>query len=399
MTKKHSLDSFTVKFYPNEQRSKDNNFKIYARVTVNRRKCEFYTNISIPQHRWDLESNSPKDIAIDDDLYEIQTELRRIRRRFIDKSMNPTAKDIVNAFRGDEDKLSGIQFLHFYNEVIAGMIRLDELSKSTIKHYRGTYKILEEYLRLAKKQSILTEEIDLRLLRSFNEYLVVDYRTNKGESITKNTAGKHHSRLKAILNRAIEDGLIERSPYDKFKIRFEKTERDRLTSDELKLFEELDVKTDMRNQEVLDVFLFTCYTGVRFEDGQALTSKNIIKEGDELAIRFRMTKTNEPITVPLIQKAIVILDRYKRVLANDRLLPNYSNQKFNLYFKEIVRMTNLGRDITHHIGRHTFATTALNNGIPLEVVQKVLGHNSIRTTQIYAKMLPKTIREQMKKME
>lgn len=394
-----SLSSFSVIFYPNLLRSKDSSFKIFCRITIDRKKSEFFTNIEVPKTKWNIANNTPREIHVEDELYEIQSHLRKIRRRFIDQGLYPTAKDVVMVFKGADEKLTGKQFIPYYKDFITKSIQMGELSRSTIKHYNGTLRIFQQFLSKMNLKSLLTDEIDSFMLKEFDEFLILNYRSNQEKKITRNTAGKHHSRLKAILNRALIEGIIFKNPYDNFKIKFEKTDRDRLTVDELKLFENLDFRHDNRSVEILDIFLFTCYTGIRFEDAQNLTQQNVVKDGNDISVTFRMTKTNESLSVPLILKAIAIIKKYEGKYDSKKLLPKYSNQKFNLYFKEIVRLSGLGRDITHHIGRHTFATIALNNGIPLEVVQKVLGHNSIRTTQIYAKMLPKTIREQMRKME
>ncbi len=392
-------DSFSVVFYANLLKSKENSVKIYCRITVNRRKSEFYTNIEIPNSKWNFEKNSPKEIQTEDELYDIQSDLRKIRRRFIDADIHPSAKDIVEVYKGNDERLKGTRVLAYYENYYKSIKKLGELSDSTIKHYRVTFRILEQYLINNRRTDLQFEDLDLNFLKAFNEFLIVDYRTKEGNSIVRNTANKHHSRLKAIINRAIDDGICKYNPYDKFRLKFEKSERDRLTEEELQVFEELNFKNDERSQKILDIFLFTCYTGIRFQDGQDLTFNNVIKDGNDFSIDFKIGKTKEPITIPLIKKAVAIINKYQGKKKSDPVLPQFSNQKFNLYFIEIVRLSELGRHITHHVGRHTFATIALNNGIPLEVVQKILGQGSIRSTQIYAKMLPKTIREQMRKLE
>jgi len=127
----------------------------------------------------------------------------------------------------------------------------------------------------------------------------------------------------------------------------------------------------------------------------------IIGEDGVRFISLKMRKTKDFIQIPLIEDALEIIVRYndhpdREVLGY--VLPRISNQKINTYLKELANLIGIRKTITHHVGRHTFATQALNRGIPVEVVQKLMGHTDIQTTQIYAKLLTSTIVKEMQKM-
>ena len=105
--------------------------------------------------------------------------------------------------------------------------------------------------------------------------------------------------------------------------------------------------------------------------------------------------------IPLISEAQTIIEKYTEHPDREVLnfvLPRISNQKVNAYLKTLSDLVGIKKTITHHVARHTFATQALNRGIPIEVVQKLMGHTDIQTTQIYAKMLTSTIVKEMEKM-
>lgn len=121
-----------------------------------------------------------------------------------------------------------------------------------------------------------------------------------------------------------------------------------------------------------------------------LTPANLIeKSGNKVWIMTNRQKTNEPVRVPLLLKALAIVEKYKchpQALAEGKVLPTLSNQKLNSYLKEIAGMCNITKPLTFHTARHTFATTvSLTNGLPIETVSKLLGHSKLTTTQIYAK--------------
>lgn len=111
-------------------------------------------------------------------------------------------------------------------------------------------------------------------------------------------------------------------------------------------------------------------------------------------------KTNQPVRVPLLPNALEIINRYKdapKAVNEGTLFPNLSNQKLNSYLKEIADFCGIDKKLTFHVARHTFATTVtLTNGVPIETVSKMLGHASIRTTQIYSKVVEKKVSEDMK---
>jgi site-specific recombinase XerD len=144
-------------------------------------------------------------------------------------------------------------------------------------------------------------------------------------------------------------------------------------------------------EKVRDIFLFSVYTGLRFEDAQALTMDRLSKDkAGKTFLTIEQEKTNEPLVLPVLEPAVKIVSKYKsspeRKILN-KVLPKISNQKLNVYLKVIADLASIDKKLTHHVARHTCATTVLlSNDVPIEVVSKWLGHTNIKTTQIYAKI-------------
>lgn len=155
-----------------------------------------------------------------------------------------------------------------------------------------------------------------------------------------------------------------------------------------------------RLQTVQDLFIFSCYTGLAYIDTVSLTSANIIKgiDGESWLVTQRL-KTSTPVKVPLLPKAVEIIEKYRyniRCNAEGSLLPKLTNQKLNSYLKEIADLCGIEKNFTFHLARHTFATTiTLSNGVPIESVSKMLGHTKITTTQVYAKVIERKVGEDM----
>lgn len=146
------------------------------------------------------------------------------------------------------------------------------------------------------------------------------------------------------------------------------------------------------------------YTGLAYADIKKLKrSELIIGIDGKLWIKTLRKKTESSSRIPLLPVAKEILERYEKdpeCTISDKVFPVKSNQKVNAYLKEIATICNIRKNLTFHIARHTFATTiTLNNGVPIETVSKMLGHTSIKTTQIYAKVLDNKISEDMANLE
>jgi site-specific recombinase XerD len=152
---------------------------------------------------------------------------------------------------------------------------------------------------------------------------------------------------------------------------------------------------------VRDIFLFSCYTGLAYADAKKLKRSEIAPGVDgSLWIFTNRQKTDTSSRIPLLPSALAIIEKYK----NNRTcrdfgfaLPDLTNQKMNAYLKEIADCCGITKNLTFNIARHTFATTiTLSNGVPIESVSKMLGHRNLKTTQHYAKVLDKKVRDDMR---
>jgi len=159
-----------------------------------------------------------------------------------------------------------------------------------------------------------------------------------------------------------------------------------------------------RLDEVRDIFIFSCYTGIAYIDlfNLSQSSKQVGIDGEPWVFSSRQ-KTGTSIRIPLLPQAFDIIKKYEThpvVEESGKLLPVISNQKMNAYLKEIAVLCGIEKTLTFHIARHTFATTvALSNDVPIETVSMILGHTSIKTTQIYSKVVETKISNDMKALK
>jgi site-specific recombinase XerD len=278
-----------------------------------------------------------------------------------------------------------ISLIQYFTKHLSEIQIRNEIKNISIAKYKQSINTLIAFIPFKYKvHDITLSQIDYDFVNSYDLYL------REVHELHKNTINKYHSRLRTILLKALAEGHIIKQPYANFKLNSIKTDREYLSQEELNKIIKLDLSHNLSLDKVKDIFIFSVYTGLRFEDAQCLTIENLNNYKEKPFIRFIQQKTNRAIEIPLLRPANEIINKYKnsdeRKVLN-KILPKISNQKVNMYLKIISDLSGINRKISHHIARHTFATTiCLNNNMPLEDVSMLLGHSSIKTTQIYGKI-------------
>ena len=210
---------------------------------------------------------------------------------------------------------------------------------------------------------------------------------------------KHIQRLRKVVTLAYHLEWIDRDPFVKWKMKYDKTTREFLSELELKKLEEK-VFISERLDRVRDLFVFSCYTGISYVDIMSLTTDNLVLyiNGGNW-IETKRQKTKATVKVPLLDQAFRIIKKYEDhpiTAVTGSLIPVITNEKLNVYLKEVANFVGIQKNLTFHMTRHTFATTVtLSNGVPIETVSKLLGHSKIATTQIYARVLEHKISNDM----
>jgi site-specific recombinase XerD len=226
---------------------------------------------------------------------------------------------------------------------------------------------------------------DFKLIQTFNDLNLINI--NKYEDwlrqkeIVQTTIYAYMKRFKIYVTEAVKFGLLEKNPFDGVHYdRGKPKGRKYLTESELKSLK--NVELDSTLDKVRDVFLFMCYTALSYSDVQKFDyERDVFEQKGKKVFRDTRQKTDEEYFIVLIPQAIEILEKY------ECKLPVFANQRMNDYLKVIAKFAKIKKEITTHYARHTSACLALNNGVRIEAVSKMLGHSNIKTTQVYAKLL------------
>ncbi|WP_430812632.1 MULTISPECIES: site-specific integrase [unclassified Carboxylicivirga] len=392
-----------MRFYSNfvlrkSRIGKDGSFPVYLRLLFKGRRVDLSTGMRSTPRSWNEVHQLFTDETVDahslnQRLRKIKTSVIDIYNRFVSLGKDFDVVDIKNEFLGKSDSKGVLEVFDYYLKTIENNIG-HGYAYRTLKHYRVSRKKLAEFIQSQlRKKDIPITAIDYDFLNQFDMHLKTEY------GVHQNTAWNYHKHLKRVMNLAISMEYIQKSPYNQFKTKLEQANRDFLTKDELHRLETKSLEID-RLSIVRDIFIFACYTGLAYSDISKLSPHHIQKRDDgNQWIIINRTKTKSQCSIPLYPNAIDILERYSdypEILLKGRVLPVASNQKLNSYLKELANICNINKNLTMHMARHTFATTVtLSNGVPIETVSKVLGHKSLKITQIYARVLENKISEDM----
>lgn len=229
-------------------------------------------------------------------------------------------------------------------------------------------------------------QIDKEFCLGFIDWLRNSYKTRRGVPVAQKTAYTYSAILRTVLNDAVQEGLIEKNPWKQLapidKIKDPPSRRAYLTIDEVKSL----IATECESEVVKRAFLFACFSGLRISDVRRLVWKDVTTAGENWSVSVVMVKTREPVVVPISHQARKWMgaptESDSCVFAG---LPK--DEKVNAIIKEWVADAGITKRVTFHVARHTCATMLLTLGADIYTVSKILGHTSLRYTQIYAKIV------------
>lgn len=361
-----------------KQLNKQGTALVQVEASLNQRKVYFKTNIYLrPEHRDKRTAqvcNHPQANDLNSMLFEFVLHLQGIELSLWKRGVPATLSLLKDAMK--KNRPVNVTFPVFAKEYVTHSDRRE----STKENLYTTITVLQEF-----RPGLDFKDITYTFLKDFEVYL-----RGKGNGI--NTVAKHLRQLRTLVNEAINQGYIHADayPFRKFKIKQEKGRHEFLTPDELRKLENLEV-SDRKLRHVLDAFLFCCYVGLRFSDFCQLKQSNFIRVNGKKWLHFKSVKTGIELRLPLHLlfegKALTILDRY--CIAEFANLG--SNSEVNKCLAQISEMARIKKHITYHTARHTCATLLIHQGVPITTVQKLLGHTSVKTTEIYSEILSNTI--------
>jgi len=393
--------TFSTIFWLQSSRAINNEALLYARITVNQKRLNVSLKKKITVSIWDpklkkAKGKSAEAKQINQYLTQVNAQLFQIYQDLNFKNQLITAQLIKSNFLGEGENHKTL------NEIIGyhSSKMKTTFAKGTIINYGITENYISKFLEQKRKTSdIYLNQLDYKFLCDFEDFLHNLWPKGHPKALGQNTVIKHIQRLRKLVTLSFHLEWINKDPFIRWKPIFEKTNRQFLSDNELSNLETYDFISE-RLDRVRDLFIFSCYTGIAYVDLMKLTKNNIAIgiDGNQWIITKRQ-KTKTPVKVPILERTKAIIDKYDNhpiTQVTGMLLPSITNEKLNVFLKEVANFCGIKKNLTFHMARHTFATTVtLTNGVPIETVSKLLGHTKISTTQIYARVIERKVSDDM----
>lgn len=378
--------SYNLVFNRRKRLNKKGMALVQVEAYLNRKKIYFSTKIYLKPDQWDAKrkmvKNHPNATVLNRMLYENIAAIEHTELGLWQQG-KPISLDLLKA---TIDKPLGKSFLVFFKEEVANAT----LKESTRRNHLSTLELLQNF-----KKEISFTDLTFEFVSSFDNYL-----QSKGYHL--NTIAKHMKHLKRYINVAINKEYmdIQKYAFRKYKIKSIEGSHTHLTPEELRKFEDLQLTgRHVRLQKTKDAFLFCCYAGLRYSDFIHLTAANIVEFHQEIWIIYKSVKTGIEVRLPLYLlfegKGIRILQRYRDDLNDFFKLKENSN--INKELNVLAGLAKIDKHVSFHTARHTNATLLLYSGVNITTVQKLLGHKSVKTTQVYTNIMDITVVRDLEK--
>lgn len=389
--------TFKILFYLKRNAPKKSGLvPVMCRITVNGKISQFSCKLDVEEKLWNVQSGkmSGKSLASQEAnrmLDKIRVGVTKAYQEISDKDNYVTAEKVRNAFLGmGQNHKTLLAVFRQHNEDYAKQVGKMKSQRSYWKYCTACNHLSEFIKQRYKMSDIALKELTPAFITDFELFLRIE------KNHCTNTIWSYMMPLKRMVYMSINNGWLQRDPFYAYSISPEPTKRGFLTKEEIALL--INGKFKKQSYELIrDLFIFCTFTGLTFIDMYNLTTGNLQTSFDgHLWIKTNRQKTGVESDIRLLDVPLRIIRKYEGMAEGDKLLPVpcYANCKYGL--KVIAKKCGIEKNVTWHMSRHSYATTVcLSNDVPIETLSKMLGHRSIRTTQIYAKITGEKISRDM----
>ena len=378
-------NTFKVMFYINASKAKGGAAPIMGRVTVNGQVAQFSCKVSVPTALWDAKGNRARGKG--DEAQKINHALDKIKARIIElynqireRENFVTAEMVRNAYQGIGTEYETLlRAFDKHNADFAKRVGKDRTADTYQKYCCVRGHVADFIKAYYKRTDMAMKELTEDFIRQYDVYL----RTVVG--LMPSTIWMYTAPLKMLVTRAHCDGHLHRNPFARHHASRTTRERKFLTEAELQTIMNYPID-EPKLAMMRDIFVFDCLTGISFVDTKNLTADNLVQINGGWWISSRRQKTKIPFRVKLMDSALEIIERYAHLRKGGRLFCLRGGDHANRQLKRVLKACGIEKAVSWHGSRHSFACLALDKGMPIESVSKILGHTNITTTQIYAKI-------------
>lgn len=399
-TKTNIRSTFAVLFYIDKSKAKKKNkglCPVTGRITIDTKIARFSTKMNISPEIWDAKTGraigkSKEAISLNRVLERLECEIQKHYDRLVLEDGYVTAEEVKNALNGVGRKATGLlELFKEHNEEFKLRVGVNRV-QVTYEQYLHSYNVLENFLWVRfQMKDIPLNQLTHSFIDAYDFHLRVDKRMNA------NTVLNHTIPLRKMIRRAIIQDIIKRDPFVNYVAEKPLRQRRHLTMDEFQKLLTTPI-TEKHLEPCRDIFLFAAFTGMSYADVCNLSEKHITQDDNGVMwIRIERQKTKSECGIRLLSVPIQIMEKYKYERTDDKIFKLKTLKTIDENLKTIAKKCEIETRLCYHMGRHTYATqVCISQGVPIETLCKMMGHRSVQTTQIYAKITNQKVNEDMK---
>ena len=372
---------------------------IMGRITVNQSKVQFSSKLSCTPSLWNpresrLDGKSNEAVEVNAKIEKLLLAVHSAFDSLVERKKPFDAESVKVLYQGSMDaQMTLLAFLDRHMEGLRARIGID-VAPTTLSTYVYTHRSLGIFIKKKfKMKDIAFGQLNEQFIREYQDFVL-----SGGYSM--DTVRHYLAILKKMCKIAFKEGISEKFHFAHYKLPKQKeTTPKALSRESFEKIRDLEIpKNYPSTRFTRDLFLFACYTGTSYADVVRITRENLFTDEEgSLWLKYRRKKTDYQARVKLLPEAIALIEKYKDE-NRDTLFPMQSADMVKANMKGLRIMADIKEPMTYHSGRHSFASLiTLEEGVPIETISRMLGHSNIQTTQIYARVTPKKLFEDMDK--
>jgi site-specific recombinase XerD len=391
--------TFNILFYLNtSKRKKSGLCPAICRITVDGDIAQFSMKADANPKNWDVQNGrvkgkSREQVELNRKIEQTEQTIRNIYARIVDTTGYVTAVQIKNELTGVVAKAETLlKLFKEHNEEYEKRVGIDRKRCSYVV-YKNSYNHLSQFIKSKfGLDDYPLQRLDMSFINSYDLYLRVDAR------LKSNSMVPHIIILKKLITRAIRQGTVLRDPFTEYVPDKPEWKYQHLSGEELERI----ISTHIEPKNVCfirDMFLFSCFTGLAYSDMCNLSENHLRKTSDgKIRIDIPRQKTGVESNIILLNIPSKIIEKYQPERKSEKLFNMPVGCVISYNMRKIEKLCDI-KHLHFHMARHTFATqVCLTNGVPMETISKMMGHSTIRSTQIYAEITGQKIGKDMKKL-
>ncbi len=374
---------------------------IMGRITINNSMAQFSSKLSCTPKLWNpresrLDGKSREAVEINQKIEKLLLGVHSAFDSLVERKKSFDAESVKNLYQGSiNSQITLLARLEMYMDELRSRVGID-CAPTTLSSYVYTHRSLGKFIKKKfRTKDIAFGQLNEQFIREYQDFVLGEL------GYAMQTVRHYLAILKKICKIAFKEGVSEKFHFAYYKLPKQKeTTPKALSRESFEKIRDLVIPKNCPSTSFTrDLFLFACYTGTAYADVSRITKENLFTDEEgNLWLKYRRKKTDYRARVKLLPEAIVLIEKYKDD-NRDTLFPFQSAEMLKANMKGLRVMADIKEPMTYHSGRHSFASLiTLEEGVPIETISRMLGHSNIQTTQIYARVTPKKLFEDMDKL-